>query len=156
MFSIASWNIRGLNRPLKQSEVRQVVNENNLSICAILESHVEISGLANVCSKVFRSWDWTLNANLYPKGCQIILGWNINVVSLMVIAQSSQDLHVKITHNANNDQFYCSFIYAGNAPSIRRQLWNELDIHKHMVNNSLWIMLGDFNVALNMEDVSVG
>ncbi|GJY60523.1 aspartic peptidase [Tanacetum coccineum] len=44
----------------------------------------------------------------------------------------------------------------GNAPSIPRQLWNELDIHKHMVNNSPWIMLGDFNVALNMEDVSVG
>ncbi|GKB69879.1 zinc knuckle CX2CX4HX4C containing protein [Tanacetum coccineum] len=45
---------------------------------------------------------------------------------------------------------------AGNAPSKRRQLWNELDIHKHMVNNSPWIMLGDFNVALNMEYVSVG
>ncbi|GJY45629.1 RNA-directed DNA polymerase, eukaryota, reverse transcriptase zinc-binding domain protein [Tanacetum coccineum] len=93
MFSLASWNIRGLNRPLKQDEVRQMVNENHLSVCAILESHVEISSLANVYSKVFWSWDWTSNANFYPKGCHIILG---------------------------------------NAPSVRRHLWSEIDVHKHV------------------------
>ncbi|GJR48294.1 RNA-directed DNA polymerase, eukaryota, reverse transcriptase zinc-binding domain protein [Tanacetum coccineum] len=154
--SIASWNIRGLNRPLKQSEVRQVVNENHLSVCAILESHVEISGLANVCSKVFRSWDWTSNANFCPKGCRIILGWNLDVVSLMVIAQSSQALHVKIIHKANKDHLYCSFIYAGNVPSVRHHLRTELDIHKQVVQSSPWVIMGDFNVALNMEDVSTG
>lgn len=42
MFSIASWNIRGLNRLTKQNEVREVVRENGLSMCAILESHVDI------------------------------------------------------------------------------------------------------------------
>ncbi|GJS22320.1 protein LAZ1 [Tanacetum coccineum] len=41
MFSIASWNIWGLNQTPKQSEVIQVVNENNLSVCGILKSHVE-------------------------------------------------------------------------------------------------------------------
>nr|GEW94020.1 zinc finger, CCHC-type [Tanacetum cinerariifolium] len=39
-------NIRGLNRTPKQSEVRQVVNENQLSVCVILESHVDISALS--------------------------------------------------------------------------------------------------------------
>ncbi|GKC45382.1 hypothetical protein Tco_1063104 [Tanacetum coccineum] len=85
----------------EESEVEEV----NIEHSTIKGSHVEISGLANVCSKVFRSWDWTSNANLCPKGCRIILGWNVDV---------------------------------------------------HMVNNSPWILLGDFNVALNMEDVSVG
>ncbi|GJS92486.1 aspartic peptidase [Tanacetum coccineum] len=118
MFSIASWNIRGLKCPLKQLEVRQVVNENHLSVCAILESHVEISGLANVCSKVFRSWDWTSNANFCPKGWRIILGWNADVVSMLVLSQSSQALHMKIIHKATNDQVYCSFIYASNVASV--------------------------------------
>nr|GEY24077.1 hypothetical protein [Tanacetum cinerariifolium] len=49
MFSLATWNIRGLNRTPKQSEVRQVVNENQLSVCAILESHVDISALSKDC-----------------------------------------------------------------------------------------------------------
>ncbi|GKB74189.1 hypothetical protein Tco_0935601 [Tanacetum coccineum] len=45
MYSVASWNIRGLNRTPKQREVRQVINENNLNVCAILESHVDIGKL---------------------------------------------------------------------------------------------------------------
>ncbi|GKB68694.1 zinc knuckle CX2CX4HX4C containing protein [Tanacetum coccineum] len=38
MIKVASWNIRGLNFSPKQSEVRHVISENNLSVCAILES----------------------------------------------------------------------------------------------------------------------
>ncbi|GJV95333.1 reverse transcriptase domain-containing protein [Tanacetum coccineum] len=82
----------GLNRTPKQSKVQQVVNENRLSICAILESHVDISALSKVCSKVFRSWDWTSNASLCSKGCRIILGWNLDVVNVMVVSQTSQKL----------------------------------------------------------------
>ena len=37
-----------LNRSLKQKEVRQVISENRLHVCAILESHVDLSKLVNV------------------------------------------------------------------------------------------------------------
>ncbi|GJT51663.1 trichome birefringence-like protein 3 [Tanacetum coccineum] len=84
---------RGLNRAPKQSEVRQVVNENQLSICAILESHVDLTFLSNVCSKVFSCWDRISNAGLCNRGCRIIVGWNVDVVHVMVLAQSSQALH---------------------------------------------------------------
>ncbi|GJY37827.1 putative RNA-directed DNA polymerase [Tanacetum coccineum] len=79
-----------------------------------------------VCSKVFRSWDWTSNANLCNKGCRIILGWDMNVVNIMVLAQTSQAMHVKVLNIADNDSIFCSFIYA------------------------------DFNVALNTEDYFSG
>ncbi|GJY92695.1 RNA-directed DNA polymerase, eukaryota, reverse transcriptase zinc-binding domain protein [Tanacetum coccineum] len=124
MFSLATWNIRGLNRTPKQSEVRQVVSENQLSMCAILESHVDISALSKVCSKVFRYWEWTLNANLCDKGCRIILGWNIDVVDMVVISQSNQAMHVKVVHK------------------VTRGL--------------PWVLMGDFNVALNLEDYHSG
>nr|GEV23777.1 hypothetical protein [Tanacetum cinerariifolium] len=94
---IASWNIQGLNRTPKQSGVWQVVSENNLSICAILESHVDLTTLSSVCSKVFR-----------------------------------------------------------NNPMERRQLWVDLDHHKNVVRGSLWILMGDFKVALNIEDSYLG
>ncbi|GJY93720.1 retrovirus-related pol polyprotein from transposon TNT 1-94 [Tanacetum coccineum] len=38
----------------------------------------------------------------------------------------------------------------------RRKLWNELGSHKHMVRRLPWILIGDFNVALNMEDYHSG
>ncbi|GJT62619.1 hypothetical protein Tco_1006152, partial [Tanacetum coccineum] len=142
----------GLNRTPKQFEVRQVVSENQLSACAILESHVDVSLLSDVCSRVFKSWEWTSNANLCKKGCRIILGWNIDVVNIMVISQTNQAMHVNITHKVTNKIMFCSFIYAGNLPAERRFLWAELDLHKHVVCRFPWTLMGDFNVALNLED----
>lgn len=93
MYSIASWNIRGLNRTPKQSEVRQVIIENLLNVCAILESHVDVSKLEKVCAKVCGKWEWTFNGSLCTKGSRIILGWNDDVVDVMVLSSSSQAMH---------------------------------------------------------------
>nr|GEZ45073.1 hypothetical protein [Tanacetum cinerariifolium] len=38
----------------------------------------------------------------------------------------------------------------------RRHLWTDLDLHKTVVRGMSWILLGDFNVALNMEDSLTG
>ncbi|GJY33938.1 hypothetical protein Tco_0418407 [Tanacetum coccineum] len=130
IFSVASWNIRGLNHAPKQSEVRQVVYENNLSVCAILESHVDVSSLYNVCSKVFRSWEWTSNANLCSKGCRIIIGWNKDVVDAMIMSQSSQAVDAKLTNKADQKSLFCTFVYVGNDPKERRHLWADLGLHK--------------------------
>nr|GEU72213.1 hypothetical protein [Tanacetum cinerariifolium] len=70
--------------------------------------------------------EWTSNAILCFKHCRIIVGWNVDVVHLMVLSQSSQALHVKVFHKATNKTMFCSFIYA------------------------------DFNIALNMEDSYAG
>nr|GEX04729.1 hypothetical protein [Tanacetum cinerariifolium] len=125
MFSVATWNIRGLNRAPKQSEV-------------------------------FRSWDWSSNASLCDKGCRIIIGWNVDVVDLMVIAQSNQGMHVKVIHKTTRHVLFISFIYATNLPVVRRILWRELEAHKHVVHGCPWVLMGDFNVALNMEDYYAG
>ncbi|GJS32607.1 uncharacterized protein Tco_0530989 [Tanacetum coccineum] len=156
MFSVAAWNIRGLNRTPKQFEVRQVVNENNLSVCGILESHVDISSLSIVCSKVFRSWDWIWNINQCVRGCRIIVGWNKDVVDVMVIAQMSQVLHLKIMHKTNQKVLFCSFVYASNSTIDRRQLWADLGLHKLVTRGMPWVLMGDFNVALDLADVHSG
>nr|GEW95182.1 hypothetical protein [Tanacetum cinerariifolium] len=149
--SETSWNIQGLNHTPKQFEVRQVVNENNLSVCAILESRVDILALNNVCSKVFRYWEWSSNASLCTKGCRIILGWNKDVVDVLVVAQSDQAIHKKIFHKADNKILFCTFVYARNKYMEMRHLWAELDFHKQVVRGSPWVLMGDFNVALNIE-----
>ncbi|GJV17146.1 hypothetical protein Tco_1362469 [Tanacetum coccineum] len=43
-----------------------------------------------------------------------------------------------------------------NAPMERQKLWTDLEIHKNMVRDKPWVLLGDFNVALNMEDIFSG
>nr|GEU29256.1 hypothetical protein [Tanacetum cinerariifolium] len=133
-----------------------VVNENQLSVCTILESQVDISSLAQVCSKVFKYWEWTSNANMCMKGCRIILGWNLDVVNVMVLSQTNQVMHVKIMHKKSNKYMFCSIIYAGNLVSERRLLWDQLVLHKQVVRGQPWTLLSDFNVALNLEDYHLG
>lgn len=96
MISLASWNIRGLNRAPKQNEVQQVINENKLCICAILESHVHISNLERICSRVFRRWSWTSNSSRSAIGSRIILGWDPDRVDLMVLSFSDQVMHCQV------------------------------------------------------------
>ncbi|GKD99492.1 RNA-directed DNA polymerase, eukaryota, reverse transcriptase zinc-binding domain protein [Tanacetum coccineum] len=112
MFSVASWNIRGLNRSPKQKEVRQVVNENNLSVCAILESHVDVAVVYDTCKKV--------------------------------------------NTRADHKTLFCSFVYVDNYYIDRRVLWSNLVGHAGLMKNRPWVLLGDFNAALNLEDHSVG
>ncbi|XP_022040603.1 uncharacterized protein LOC110943155 [Helianthus annuus] len=151
-----AWNIRGLNRPLKQREVQQVVKDNRLSVCAILESHVEVSKLSKVCNRVFRQWEWTSNGGVCNRGTRIIIGWNNDLVDLMVLAQTDQVVHVKLKSIALDTRVFVSFVYAKNTYQERRELWRDLMMHKLVVNNQPWIVLGDFNSALYLDDVLHG
>ncbi|GKA71110.1 SPX and EXS domain-containing protein [Tanacetum coccineum] len=87
---LASWNIRVMNQAPKQKEVRQVIFENNLCLCAILESHVVKSNLQDLCSKVFKNRNWTSNGFSCDKGSRIILGWNPDIINVVVIAFDAQ------------------------------------------------------------------
>ncbi|GJT37806.1 RNA-directed DNA polymerase, eukaryota, reverse transcriptase zinc-binding domain protein [Tanacetum coccineum] len=105
--------------------------ENNLSICVILESHVVDSKLHRLCSLVFRHWDWASNGAWCNKGTRIIMGWNHNDVDVVVITQDDQAIHTRIWLKAERKEVFCSFIYAHNRP---------------------WCLLGNFNAALFLED----
>ncbi|GKB35247.1 RNA-directed DNA polymerase, eukaryota, reverse transcriptase zinc-binding domain protein, partial [Tanacetum coccineum] len=69
---------------------------------------------------VYRMWIW----------CRIIVGWNKDVVDVMVIAQTSQVLHVKIMHKTDQKVLFCSLVYASNSTIDRHQLWADLGLHK--------------------------
>ncbi|XP_021979685.1 uncharacterized protein LOC110875793 [Helianthus annuus] len=146
----------GLNRPIKQAEVRQVIKDVNLSLCAVLESHIDPSNLSKICKAVFRSWSWTSNGALCNKGTRIIVGWNPLVFDVMVLFQSDQVMHLQLFFKHEKKMLFCSIIYAANYYISRRELWNHLVLHKALVRNDPWVMLGDFNSALYLEDKSMG
>ncbi|XP_022032116.1 uncharacterized protein LOC110933190 [Helianthus annuus] len=52
--------------------------------------------------------------------------------------------------------FFCSIVYAANYYVSRRELWQHLSMHKVLVGSNPWVIMGDFNSALNLEDNSFG
>nr|GEV72663.1 hypothetical protein [Tanacetum cinerariifolium] len=92
------------------------------------EKQTNLEYESEVEEMVFRNWDWTSNAGLCNKGCRIILGWNKDVVDVVVMHQTDQAMHAKA----------------------------DLKLHKRVVSRLPWVLLGDFNVALNMEYICMG
>ncbi|XP_071694760.1 uncharacterized protein [Rutidosis leptorrhynchoides] len=156
MNSFATWNIRGLNRIPKQKEIRDVVAGNNLCFCAILESHVDVSKLSNICASVFRNWQWTSNNAMSNGGTRIIMGWNPVIINVMVIDSSDQVMHCLFDLMRENKRVYVSIVYAKNYYIHRRSLWDNLCMHSSFVGNHPWVIMGDFNVSLNLDDSTAG
>ncbi|XP_022014955.1 uncharacterized protein LOC110914476 [Helianthus annuus] len=120
------------------------------------ESHVDVAKLSKVCSAVFRHWDWTSNRNCCVKGTRIIIGWNPEVFDVMILSQSSQVVHLQLVFKDNKRILLCSVVYTDNYYVTRRELWAQLSLHKLMVADKPWVIMGDFNSALYLEDKSMG
>lgn len=57
---------------------------------------------------------------------------------------------------SDRKSLFCTFVYASNSYVIRRELWQSLDMHKHFVHGRPWVIMGDFNSALFLEDMFHG
>ena len=68
MVNLAFWNIRGLNGPLKQKEIRKLIRSNSLDLMAILETKVRENNSESVTNSVCKDWLWVNNYNSSQRG----------------------------------------------------------------------------------------
>ncbi|GKC14605.1 RNA-directed DNA polymerase, eukaryota, reverse transcriptase zinc-binding domain protein, partial [Tanacetum coccineum] len=89
-------------------------------------------------------------------GCRIVIGWNPDVVKLLVINTSRQHMLCLIESIHNHKKIYFSFVYASNFGMERRGLWKELHMPKICTSGTPRVLMGDFNVTLNVSEHSAG
>ncbi|GKB42606.1 hypothetical protein Tco_0887548 [Tanacetum coccineum] len=63
-------------------------------------------------------------------------------------------MHFELNFIHGRRKQFISFVYANNFERDRKPLWDNLMQHEGFVNSEPWVALGDFNVALNVEDCS--
>lgn len=153
---IATWNIRGLGKLEKQNAIKNLVVNEKLSVCAVLETRIKGPKINKISEKVFGRWNWINNADVCARGCRILVGWNSDLVQCMVIHMSDQALLCSIEVTSTKEKLFCTFIYAENNGRCRRKLWAELITCKTVIGKNPWVIMGDMNVSLNLEDHSEG
>ncbi|KAJ9536622.1 hypothetical protein OSB04_un000171 [Centaurea solstitialis] len=79
----ACWNTRGLNAPVKQLEVRDLVSRFGISFIALVETHVQQAGLQGILATVFGSWKWFSNSQVSPFGTRIVFAWDERIADVM-------------------------------------------------------------------------
>ena len=71
---IVAWNIRGMSTTSKQDEIKMLINENDLSMCVVVETQFNKKVVTKVCDRIFRRWSLLSNTTDSNKGCRIVVG----------------------------------------------------------------------------------
>ena len=121
MVKVCSYNIRGLNKRVKQSDLHSFLVENDISMAGVLETKVKFKKSASGFKNVHNSWQWTSNYQHHPLG-RIWLGWNPIVWNVFVVCSSDQFIHCKATFLDSNEVLFFTFVYASNCSVDRIKL----------------------------------
>ncbi|GKA44583.1 RNA-directed DNA polymerase, eukaryota, reverse transcriptase zinc-binding domain protein [Tanacetum coccineum] len=117
----------GLGKVKKQKVVKELIVDENVSICAILETRLKGNKVKKIGERLFGRWNWYDNSIECSRGCRILVGWD-------------------------SEKIQCSII----SGKLMKKLWNDLNIYKAMINDGPYVIMGDLNVSLNLDDHSEG
>ena len=149
MASIVSWNVRGLNWPNKQEDLKLFLHKNKVGLIDFLETKVKIPKVDIIANVLFPRWNWHHNFHNNPKG-RIWLAWNPVVYHVDILFTTDQMIHGRVRQLHTNNSFIISVVYGMNTITQRQQLWE--DIFDLIPQNEAWCVLGDFNAVRSMEE----
>lgn len=156
MIKSGAWNIRGLNGPLKQNQVRKWISENRLSFVGLVETKVSLNNLDATMKPCLPShWNFIHNIS-HGVTARIVVAWDTSCFTITPILVDAQCITCKVQPQSQIC-FYISVVYGFNRASDRRSLWSALRTLSGSIGNDAWLMLGDFNsVRTQAERVGSG
>ena len=107
MMHVAAWNTRGLCKLSHQKALRELIRDQNLQICAAIETRASFHNLPRICSHVFGSWSWSSNGLFSPRGTRIVVAWDPIAIDMMLLDLSDQVMHFYVKIRASNKSFFC-------------------------------------------------
>ncbi|XP_050207497.1 uncharacterized protein LOC126656916 [Mercurialis annua] len=145
---ISMWNIRGINNPLKQSEMVALINKFKLKIVGIVESRVNESNFNKVwlsLSNKLQNWDIYTNYVCSYIG-RIWVVYSKDCLNVRVINTHKQAIHMRV--HLDQRVLTISLIYGSYISSERVELLDNLKNFAENVDSS-WMVVGDFNAVMN-------
>lgn len=145
MFSIGSWNIRGLNDSLKQVEVKNLIRDNYLYIVGFIETHVQGVNKCRIMNDISLSWRFLNNDPSVSFGV-IWVGWDPGSVQISQIHYSVEAPFLEVS-SSSSMYFVFILVYGNNYYVDSVPLWRSI-VDFAVVNTRPWIIVGDFNSSL--------
>ncbi|XP_074277918.1 uncharacterized protein LOC141601526 [Silene latifolia] len=145
---ISSWNIRGLNDPIKQQEIKGYLIKNKVEVFGLLETRVKINNSAAIIRN-FPFYSVINNYSHHYNG-RIWVFLDTRKITLLNSRFHDHLIHLPLPHHSSNPVIYVTMIYGSNDGSHRDRLWEELRSVAGTVTN--WIVLGDFNIVRGLEE----
>ena len=108
---MAIWNIRGLNSPLKQVELRNFISAMHLSFLVLLETRVKSKKSNAIMKACCEGW---LSLNNYSEAIngRIWVLWNPAIWSVISQNITDQLVHCRVTSMDGTINCMLTFVYA--------------------------------------------
>jgi len=68
MDKIVSWNIRGLNWPNKQEDLKSFLHINKVGMVGLMETKIKMENDSHITARAFPRWRWENNCTPNIKG----------------------------------------------------------------------------------------
>jgi len=120
-------------------------------LIGIYETRVPEPLFDSISSTLLRGWKWTANYDYSPRG-RIWVGWDPNVVAFDPLSSNVQAIHGYLTFNISSMSCYISAVYGDHTFVQRRPLWDDLIHYNEVLQDSSWLVAGDFNAIRDPSD----
>ncbi|XP_077228463.1 uncharacterized protein LOC143861421 [Tasmannia lanceolata] len=147
---ISVWNTRGLCTRSKRGEIKSFISSSNTSICCLLETKALSHKMKDYVKDCCEGWDAHGNYSCVLKG-RIWILWDSAKIKVKIIEESSQHIHCEVEVIQSGMLFRMTAVYAHNYYISRRDQWSKLELIAS-VNQTPWIVLGDFNAVRSQEE----
>lgn len=142
---IIAWDVRGLNKSLKQKEVVDRISRLKPSLVCLLKTRVKQKNMSNILNKWFKNWHYCENY-VHAYNGRIWLLWR-DSGKIDLIAKSDQSITVNVQSDLG--RFLFSGIYGLNTGVERKLLWAHLSSLQIQANTP-WMLAGDFNIVADV------
>ncbi|XP_010677721.1 uncharacterized protein LOC104893322 [Beta vulgaris subsp. vulgaris] len=149
--NLGFWNVRGLNSPWKHFDLRNFIQSRNVRLFGYLETRVKTGNFAKVYPRVCPNWSIVTNYSSHYRG-RIWLVWSPSYFTVDVKMVTELMIYGVVSHKASRAQFCLSLVYGHNDKEKRSELWNDLIKCSRDVMNTQWVVMGDFNNVLNLNE----
>ncbi|XP_075104495.1 uncharacterized protein LOC142178570 [Nicotiana tabacum] len=145
-----SWNVRGLNTPNKQKEVKLLCTNENICLVNLLETKVKTGNMEKVINNMFGGWKYITNLDHHYNG-RVVVAWRPDYYQVKYISGTAQSITGLVTDVVLQKEFYITVVYAFNTREERRSLWQHLESMSGGIKQP-WLVTGDFNSVLLADD----
>ena len=151
---VCSWNVRGLDSPLKIGEIKKFMRQKKVSIIALLETRNKSHNKDRIVKKLGNAWRWEHNYEASNRG-RIWFSWSPSTVSIQILLKNVQLIHCRIEDKHTVDQWFLTIVYGLHTMEDRKILWLDIDTLGRNIQEP-WFIMGDFNAILFSGDREKG
>lgn len=156
MIDTFCWNVRGFNNSVRRRNFRKWFRLSKALFGSIIETKVKEHRSRKILHTSFPGWKSECNYEFAMLG-RIWVVWN-PAVEMTIVSKSDQAITCVVRLPHSPVEFAVTFVYAVNCRYGRRRLWLEIEqlAANSLVSDKPWLILGDFNQALDPTDASSG